>query len=80
LRHYLSELARRSQIKANQDNQGDMPIYKFQKEIEVWFDRSQERNSGSYKRNTKRSFLIIGFLTALLANADAIHMTRSLYS
>ena len=56
----------------------DQDIDKFQQEIEQWFNRSLDRASGVYKRNAKGVALVIGFLVAVVSNADTMHMVDRL--
>ncbi|HBK64306.1 MAG TPA: hypothetical protein DD000_12490, partial [Cyanobacteria bacterium UBA11166] len=53
-------------------------LNKFEQEVSSWFDRSMERASGVYKRNAKLVAIIIGFIVALAANADTLHMFNML--
>lgn len=53
-------------------------INHFKEEVAKWFDRSMERTSGVYKRDIKKWTILIGFLIALLANADTIHIVGRL--
>ncbi len=56
----------------------DKDINQLRKEIEVWFDRSMERASGVYKRNAKGVAILIGFLIAIVANADTFYIVNKL--
>jgi hypothetical protein len=47
--------------------------------LEQWFDSQMERVSGWYKRRTQVILLVIGFLSAVLLNVDAIAITQHLY-
>jgi hypothetical protein len=53
-------------------------INHFKEEVAKWFDRSMERTSGVYKRDIKKWTILIGFLIALLANADTVHIVSRL--
>lgn len=44
---------------------------RFRTAIEQWYDRSMERVSGWYKRNTQIMLFVVGFLLALAINANA---------
>lgn len=71
----LAVLARRAQSKVHQvDNQADQ----LTQEVAAWFDRSMSRASGVYKRNAKGVAILIGFLIAILANADTFHIVSRL--
>ena len=59
-----------------EDVNGD--LNQFEQEVSSWFDRSMERASGVYKRNAKLVAITIGFLVALAANADTLHMFNML--
>lgn len=71
----LSALAKRSQFKANNL---DEELNQFRQEVETWFDRSMERASGVYKRNSKGIALVIGFILAILTNTDTFHVISRL--
>ncbi|MBM0740573.1 hypothetical protein JOY44_02900 [Phormidium sp. CLA17] len=67
----LAILARRAQTKV----QGtEKQINEFRNEVSVWFDRSMNRASGVYKRNAKGVAIMIGFIIAILSNADTFHI------
>lgn len=71
----LAILARRAQSKVHQvDNQAEQ----LTQEVALWFDRSMSRASGVYKRNAKGVAILIGFLIALLSNADTFHIVSRL--
>jgi hypothetical protein len=53
-------------------------VSQFKEEVAKWFDHSMERTSGVYKRDIKKWTILIGFLIALLANADTIHIVSRL--
>lgn len=71
----LIMLAEKTQTKF-EDVNGD--LNQFEQEVSSWFDRSMERASGVYKRNAKLVAITIGFLVALAANADTLHMFNML--
>lgn len=71
----LAVLAERAEIKINDAEEG---VNQFKQEVETWFDRSMERASGVYKRNSKGVAIIIGFLIAVVANADTLHIVSRL--
>ena len=75
LRNSLSVLAKQAKCQANHV---DEQIQKLQQEIELWFDRSMESASGVYKRNAKGVALVLGFLIALILNADTLYIVDSL--
>lgn len=78
LKHYLTELALRAKAKVGA-NKTD-PKYQFQQEVQAWFERSQKRTSGAYKRIAKVRLFLIGLFAAFLANADTFHIVNSLYN
>jgi hypothetical protein len=55
---------------------GDMT--KMRVSVEHWFDSSMERLSGTYKRHINRWLLGLGFVLALITNADAIRLIQRL--
>ena len=55
-------------------------LAEFEKEIELWFDRSMQRASGVYNRNAKGVAILIGLVVAVGANADTLYMVNSLSS
>lgn len=58
----------------------DNRVYRFQQEVEGWFDRSMERAAGVYKRNSKGVAILIGIAIAVAINADTFHITERLLS
>jgi hypothetical protein len=50
----------------------------FKDEVEKWFNRSMERAGGTYKRDAKVWAIFIGFLVAVFANADTLHIVSRL--
>lgn len=79
LRIYLSELATRAKINS-ESNKFKPELYQFQQEIKAWFERSQNRTSGAYKRTTKARLFLIGLVAAAIANADTFNIVNSLYN
>ncbi|EKQ69747.1 hypothetical protein OsccyDRAFT_2392 [Leptolyngbyaceae cyanobacterium JSC-12] len=71
----LAILARRAQIKVEHTKD---QLDQFNTEVSKWFDRSMSRASGVYKRNAKGVAIIIGFLIALVSNADTFHVVARL--
>ncbi|PZV10754.1 MAG: hypothetical protein DCF22_15970 [Leptolyngbya sp.] len=67
----LAILARRAQTKVQET---EKQINQFRNEVSVWFDRSMNRASGVYKRNAKGVAIMIGFIIAILSNADTFHI------
>lgn len=50
----------------------------LEQEVAAWFNHSMERASGVYRRNAKGMAILIGFLFAVLINADTLHMVDRL--
>ncbi|NJL37939.1 MAG: hypothetical protein HC899_15275 [Leptolyngbyaceae cyanobacterium SM1_4_3] len=75
LRQNLVSLARQAQFKANSLQTG---VQQLEQEIATWFDHSMERSSGVYKRNSKGIAIAIGFLVAIISNADTFHIVNRL--
>jgi hypothetical protein len=75
LRQNLISLARQAQFKANSLQTG---VQQLEQEIATWFDHSMERSSGVYKRNSKGIAIAIGFLVAVISNADTFHIVNRL--
>ncbi|MBD2544850.1 hypothetical protein [Planktothricoides raciborskii] len=73
----LTSLAKKIDEKGSQT---ENELRQLEKEIEQWFDRSMQRASGVYKRNSKGVAILIGFLVAVGANADTLYMVNSLSS
>ncbi|MBW4519658.1 MAG: hypothetical protein KME16_08150 [Scytolyngbya sp. HA4215-MV1] len=71
----LPLLAQRAQTKVDRT---ENTVKQFQQEVETWFDRSMERASGVYKRNAKGVAILVGFLIAIIANADTFHIVARL--
>lgn len=53
-------------------------LQRFQREIEIWFDRSMERASGVYKRNSRGVAILLGTAIAIGANADTVNIINRL--
>jgi hypothetical protein len=51
---------------------------KLEAALADWYDRYMERVSGWYKRQAQTILLVLGIVVALVANVDAIGMTRVL--
>ncbi|MDJ0903635.1 MAG: hypothetical protein QNJ55_33060 [Xenococcus sp. MO_188.B8] len=67
----ISLLAKKSKFKADKlENQ----ITQLGQEVGKWFDDSMERSVGVYKRNAKGISILIGFLIAVITNANSIYM------
>lgn len=71
----LGRLATKARGKA-QAVQDD--LVEFRTELESWFDRSQERAAGVYRRNARGISLILGLVLAVASNADTFYIVRSL--
>lgn len=75
LKDSLYILAQRAE-KAGGDTQQQLQQLKV--EIETWFDRSMERASGVYKRNSRGVAILLGTAIAIGANADTINIINRL--
>ncbi len=75
LKETLLSLTDRMALKADQT---DNKLLLFQREIETWFDRSMERASGVYKRNSQLLCFSLGFAIAILFNLDSIYIAERL--
>ena len=75
LKDSLYLLAQRAE-KSSRDTQQQLQQFKL--EIETWFDRSMERASGVYKRNSRGFAIFLGTAIAVGANADSIHIINRL--
>jgi hypothetical protein len=53
-------------------------VNQLEKEVADWFDRSMDRASGVYRRNSKGIAILIGFLFAIATNADTFYMISRL--
>jgi hypothetical protein len=75
LQQNLITLARQAQLKAEGLQAG---VQQLEREVGTWFDYSMERSSGVYKRNSKGIAIAIGFLVAVISNADTFHIVNRL--
>ncbi|HEY9626680.1 MAG TPA: hypothetical protein V6C84_05215 [Coleofasciculaceae cyanobacterium] len=75
LKQNLLSLAEQSRLKAKSLK---AEVRQLETEVADWFDRSMERASGVYRRNAKGVAILIGFLVAILINADTLHMMSCL--
>ena len=55
-------------------------IAKVRKAVEQWFDGAMDRASGWYKRRTQALLFMVGLLTAVVLNVDALHILHRLTS
>ncbi len=58
------------------DAKGDQQVFEYK--VDQWFNQVMDRVSGWYKRSTRYWLLGIGFLIALLFNADTIQIYQTL--
>ena len=88
LKDFLARLAKKSlmirgipESEATSDNFTRFPSFmtQFITEIENWFKYSQDRASGTYKRNSKVLLFFVGLLAALLANANTFRIIENLH-
>ena len=82
VRESFAALSRRAQINVKrvqgQVQSVEDELYQFKSEVQIWFDRSMDRASGVYKRNSKGVAFLIGFGIALAVNADTLHIVSRL--
>ncbi|MEO1431794.1 MAG: hypothetical protein AAFV71_22585 [Cyanobacteria bacterium J06633_8] len=71
----LTVLAHRTKTRIGKTESG---LNILKQEMESSFNSSMARASGVYKRNSKGVALLIGFVIAVTANADAFHMISRL--
>jgi len=75
LQKSLYNLAKHSQKKLEA---AESQLQIFQIDLENWFDSSMVRAGGVYKRNSRLIAIIIGFVIAVVANADTFHIVNRL--
>ena len=75
LKETLVSLADRAAIKVKKE---ENEILAFEKEIEDWFNRSMERASGVYKRNSQIFCFILGLILAVTLNLDSLEIYNKL--
>lgn len=71
LRNNLLSLASRARTRAKTLEE---EVRQLEQEVAQWFNHSMERASGVYRRNAKGIAILIGFLVAVMINADTLHM------
>jgi hypothetical protein len=71
LRQSLLSLASQARLKAK-NLEGE--VRQLETEVANWFNHSMDRASGVYRRNAKGIAVLIGFMVAILINADTFHM------
>ncbi|MEM9770305.1 MAG: hypothetical protein AAF889_01670 [Cyanobacteria bacterium P01_D01_bin.73] len=71
----LGQLAAKVRSKT-QEVQND--VAEFQKEVEAWYGRAQDRAAGVYRRNARGMSLVLGLILAVASNADTFYIVRSL--
>jgi hypothetical protein len=59
-------------------SQGATSAFSLASIIERWFDSSMERVSGTYKRKTQLSIVLIACAVAVLCNVDTVRIAREL--
>ncbi|MGJ3246235.1 MAG: hypothetical protein ACFE0I_09200 [Elainellaceae cyanobacterium] len=77
LEQNLTSLAQQAQNKL-EDVKDELE--RLQDETAKWFNRSMDRASGVYKRNARLVALLIGFIVAVMINADTLHIVQRLAS
>ena len=58
------------------DAKGDQQVFEYK--VDQWFVQVMDRVSGWYKRSTRYYLLAIGFVIAVLFNADTMHIYQAL--
>lgn len=71
LRQNLLSLASQARLKTQNLEE---EVRQLETEVANWFNHSMDRASGVYRRNSKGIAILIGFLVAILSNADTFHM------
>lgn len=77
LKQSLLSLAETAHLRAQSLEAG---LHHLEAEIAHWFNRSMERTAGVYRRNARGIGILIGFLLAMLLNADPLFMVDRLSS
>lgn len=75
LKQNLLSLAEHAQLRVDQLEDG---VRQMEAEVATWFDRSMDRASGVYRRNARGIAILIGFLVAVVVNADTLYMVSRL--
>ena len=69
-------LSVRAELKQNQFGSY---LEALEAEIMNWFSQAMDRTSGVYKRQVKRKTLFLGFIFAVILNADTLNIATRLY-
>jgi hypothetical protein len=72
----INEDLRQALVTLIDDAQGDFE--KARKNVEDWYDAAMDRVSGWYKRRAQKFLLVIGFVLAVLINADTVNIAKAL--
>ncbi|HEY9640758.1 MAG TPA: hypothetical protein V6C57_09755 [Coleofasciculaceae cyanobacterium] len=75
LKQNLLSLAEQTRTKTTGLEEG---VRQLEAEVANWFNQSMQRATGVYRRNAKGIAILIGFLVAILINADTLHMVHRL--
>jgi hypothetical protein len=70
----IIEIAESAKIKKD-----DAKLEQLREEIQSWFDKSQERASGTYTRNAKGVALLVGLVIAVLGNVDTFRIVDNMF-
>ena len=58
------------------ESEGDIAVFKLK--LENWFDQMMDRATGWYKRRVQKLLILIGFLMAVVLNADTFQIAKNL--
>lgn len=61
-------------------NESSMNLQQFRAFLEIWYDEMMDRASGWYKRKVQKYLLLIGFVIAIIFNADTFRIANKLAS
>lgn len=75
----LSRIANKTNVKVTDKKNNQQLRSQFVKEVATWFQRAQDRTTGTYKRNSKIFMFLIGFAAAVFANANTFTIIDNLH-
>ncbi len=75
----LSRIIKKIRLKLDSNPTEQQIRSEFIKEIAIWFQRAQDRTTGTYKRNSKIVMFCIGLAAAIIANANTFTIVENLY-
>ncbi len=73
LQNDLKRLVKHTQ---SQVKETELQMDRFRQEIAFWYEQAMERATAIYRRNANLFSVLIGFLLAVLINADSLYMFR----